>query len=63
MTCDDAEKNRLQVDSMTVRMIRAVIDALDDEGPFLTIGIGDQEISLSWGKESRPSISERDDDA
>jgi hypothetical protein len=39
---------------MTERLIRAVIDALGDDGPFLLIGIGDQEISLKWDKEPTP---------
>lgn len=51
-------------DPMTVRLIRAVCDALDDEDtPMLLIGIGDREIKLSWDKEARPSTPKGKDDA
>lgn len=50
-------------DPMTVRLVRAVIDALDEGSPFLTIGVGDREINLSWGKEPRPSTPKGNDDA
>ena len=50
-------------DPMTERLVRAVIDALGDEGPMLMIGIGDRDIKLSWDEEARPSTPKGNDDA
>ena len=48
---------------MTVRLVRAVIDALGDDSPMLLIGIGEREMSLSWDedRESGPPETENDD--
>jgi hypothetical protein len=51
-------------DPMTVRLIRAVCDVLDDgDTPMLLIEVGDREIKLSWGKEPQPSTPRGNDDA
>ena len=51
-------------DPMTVRLIRAVCDVLDDEDtPMLFIEIGEQQINLSWGKEPRMPTLRGNDDA
>lgn len=44
----DLHNNPVAPEPLTDRMVRAVVEELRDGDPFVTIGVGDNEVRVGW---------------